>query len=85
VTGDEVTLVSEGDPVICHRVQTCGTCRYCRLEEDIYCEDSAFPVANSPRTIIIHLIGLSVFMLGAALLGPTALGGEPAIFIGGSG
>ncbi|WP_254820810.1 NAD(P)-dependent alcohol dehydrogenase [Haloglomus halophilum] len=41
-TGDEVTLVSEGDPVICHPVQTCGTCRPCRLGEDMYCEDSAF-------------------------------------------
>ncbi|MEF8842748.1 MAG: NAD(P)-dependent alcohol dehydrogenase [Haloarculaceae archaeon] len=41
-TGEEVTLVSEGDPVICHPVQTCGTCRPCRLGEDMYCENSAF-------------------------------------------
>ncbi|WP_458187968.1 NAD(P)-dependent alcohol dehydrogenase [Haladaptatus sp. NG-WS-4] len=40
--GDDVTLVSEGDPVICHPVQTCGTCRPCRLGEDMYCENSAF-------------------------------------------
>jgi len=40
--GEEVTLVSEGDPVICHPVQTCGTCRPCRLGEDMYCENSAF-------------------------------------------
>jgi len=40
--GDEVSLVSEGDPVICHPVQTCGTCRPCRLGEDMYCENSAF-------------------------------------------
>jgi propanol-preferring alcohol dehydrogenase/NAD+-dependent secondary alcohol dehydrogenase Adh1 len=40
--GEDVTLVSEGDPVICHPVQTCGTCRPCRLGEDMYCEDSAF-------------------------------------------
>ncbi|SDK98332.1 NAD(P)-dependent alcohol dehydrogenase [Natronorubrum texcoconense] len=41
-TGDEVTLVEAGDPVICHPVQTCGICRPCRLGEDMYCENSAF-------------------------------------------
>ncbi|MDQ2050312.1 NAD(P)-dependent alcohol dehydrogenase [Natronolimnohabitans sp. A-GB9] len=41
-TGDEVTLVEEGDPVICHPVQTCGICRPCRLGEDMYCENMAF-------------------------------------------
>ncbi|WP_254271654.1 NAD(P)-dependent alcohol dehydrogenase [Haloarcula marina] len=41
-TGDEVTLVSEGDQVICHPVQTCGTCRPCRQGETMYCENSAF-------------------------------------------
>jgi D-arabinose 1-dehydrogenase-like Zn-dependent alcohol dehydrogenase len=41
-TGDDVTLVSEGDPVICHPVQTCGTCRPCRRGEDMYCENSQF-------------------------------------------
>jgi propanol-preferring alcohol dehydrogenase/NAD+-dependent secondary alcohol dehydrogenase Adh1 len=40
--GEEVTLVEEGDPVICHPVQTCGTCRPCRLGEDMYCENSLF-------------------------------------------
>ena len=40
--GDEVTTVEVGDPVICHPVQTCGTCRQCRLGEDMYCEDSKF-------------------------------------------
>ncbi|MEY7849227.1 NAD(P)-dependent alcohol dehydrogenase [Natrarchaeobius sp. A-rgal3] len=40
--GDEVTLVEEGDPVICHPVQSCGICRPCRLGEDMYCENSAF-------------------------------------------
>ena len=40
--GEDVTLVAEGDPVICHPVQTCGTCRPCRLGEDMYCENSAF-------------------------------------------
>ncbi|WP_318569747.1 NAD(P)-dependent alcohol dehydrogenase [Salinigranum marinum] len=40
--GDEVTTVEVGDPVICHPVQTCGTCRPCRLGEDMYCEDSKF-------------------------------------------
>ncbi len=41
-TGDEVTLVSEGDQVICHPVQTCGTCRPCRQGETMYCENDAF-------------------------------------------
>ncbi|ELY35995.1 NAD(P)-dependent alcohol dehydrogenase [Natronorubrum tibetense] len=41
-TGEEVTLVEAGDPVICHPVQTCGICRPCRLGEDMYCENSAF-------------------------------------------
>jgi propanol-preferring alcohol dehydrogenase/NAD+-dependent secondary alcohol dehydrogenase Adh1 len=40
--GDEVTTVEVGDPVICHPVQTCGTCRSCRLGEDMYCENSKF-------------------------------------------
>jgi len=40
--GEEVEVVSAGDPVICHPVQTCGTCRPCRLGEDMYCENSAF-------------------------------------------
>jgi propanol-preferring alcohol dehydrogenase/NAD+-dependent secondary alcohol dehydrogenase Adh1 len=40
--GEEVSTVEVGDPVICHPVQTCGTCRHCRLGEDMYCEDSQF-------------------------------------------
>jgi len=40
--GDEVTTVDVGDSVICHPVRTCGTCRACRLGEDMYCENSAF-------------------------------------------
>jgi propanol-preferring alcohol dehydrogenase/NAD+-dependent secondary alcohol dehydrogenase Adh1 len=40
--GDQVSTVEEGDPVICHPVQTCGTCRPCRLGEDMYCENSKF-------------------------------------------
>ncbi|MGZ0748195.1 NAD(P)-dependent alcohol dehydrogenase [Haloparvum sp. AD34] len=40
--GSDVSLVEEGDPVICHPVQTCGTCRQCRLGEDMYCENGAF-------------------------------------------
>ncbi|MXR51324.1 alcohol dehydrogenase catalytic domain-containing protein [Halovenus sp. WSH3] len=41
-TGEEVTIVSEGDQVICHPVQTCGTCRPCRQGETMYCENAAF-------------------------------------------
>ncbi|MEF8814610.1 MAG: NAD(P)-dependent alcohol dehydrogenase [Halovenus sp.] len=40
--GTEVEVVSEGDPVICHPVQTCGTCRPCRLGETMYCENQSF-------------------------------------------
>jgi D-arabinose 1-dehydrogenase-like Zn-dependent alcohol dehydrogenase len=41
--GPEVDLVSEGDQVICHPVRACGTCRPCRLGEDMYCENVEFP------------------------------------------
>ncbi|MEF8851875.1 MAG: NAD(P)-dependent alcohol dehydrogenase [Haloarculaceae archaeon] len=41
-TGEEVEIVTEGDPVICHPVQTCGTCRPCRLGETMYCENQSF-------------------------------------------
>ncbi len=42
-TGDEVDVVAPGDQVICHPHVTCGTCRPCRLGEDMYCENAAFP------------------------------------------
>jgi D-arabinose 1-dehydrogenase-like Zn-dependent alcohol dehydrogenase len=42
-TGDGVSAVAEGQQVICHPVMTCGTCRSCRLGEDMYCTDLAFP------------------------------------------
>ncbi|MBX0324620.1 NAD(P)-dependent alcohol dehydrogenase [Halomicroarcula sp. F13] len=41
-TGEEVTTVSEGDQVVCHPVQTCGTCRPCRQGETMYCENQQF-------------------------------------------
>lgn len=41
--GDGVTMVSKGDQVICHPVRTCGVCRACRMGEDMYCENIAFP------------------------------------------
>jgi D-arabinose 1-dehydrogenase-like Zn-dependent alcohol dehydrogenase len=41
--GEGVTVVEEGDPVICHPVRTCGTCRPCRQGEDMHCENVAFP------------------------------------------
>ena len=40
--GDEVQLVSPGDPVLCHPVQTCGICRPCRLGETMYCLNGQF-------------------------------------------
>ena len=42
-TGDDVTLVSEGDTVVCHPAMTCGICRACRLGQDMHCENLAFP------------------------------------------
>jgi D-arabinose 1-dehydrogenase-like Zn-dependent alcohol dehydrogenase len=41
--GEEVSVVEEGDSVICHPAMTCGTCRSCRLGEDMYCENLSFP------------------------------------------
>lgn len=41
--GDNVDTVTVGQPVICHPVRTCGVCRPCRLGEDMYCENVAFP------------------------------------------
>lgn len=41
--GEEVDTVEVGDKVICHPVMTCGTCRQCRLGEDMYCENVSFP------------------------------------------
>ncbi len=41
--GDEVQTVNIGDTIICHPVMTCGTCRQCRLGEDMYCENLSFP------------------------------------------
>ncbi|MFC4358729.1 NAD(P)-dependent alcohol dehydrogenase [Halobium salinum] len=41
--GEDVTLVSEGDPVICHPHVTCGVCRPCRMGEDMHCENAEFP------------------------------------------
>lgn len=42
-TGDNVSVVEEGDEVICHTVMTCGTCRPCRQGDDMYCENIQFP------------------------------------------
>ena len=36
-------MVEEGESVICHTVMTCGTCRPCRLGNDMHCENIAFP------------------------------------------
>ena len=41
-TGEEVDIAEEGDSVICHPVQTCGTCRACRQGETMYCENQSF-------------------------------------------
>ncbi|QLG63632.1 NAD(P)-dependent alcohol dehydrogenase [Halorarum salinum] len=41
--GESVTTVEVGDPVVCHPVMTCGTCRPCRQGEDMYCENVQFP------------------------------------------
>ncbi len=41
--GSEVETVDVGDKVICHPVMTCGTCRPCRLGEDMHCANLSFP------------------------------------------
>jgi len=41
-TGEAVDIVSAGQQVICHPVQTCGTCRPCRQGETMYCENDTF-------------------------------------------
>jgi D-arabinose 1-dehydrogenase-like Zn-dependent alcohol dehydrogenase len=41
--GQNVDIVDPGDQVICHPHVTCGTCRPCRLGEDMYCENARFP------------------------------------------
>ncbi|WP_266079737.1 NAD(P)-dependent alcohol dehydrogenase [Haladaptatus caseinilyticus] len=41
--GDDVSLVSAGDAVICHPARTCGTCRACRRGQDMHCDNLVFP------------------------------------------
>ncbi|RQH02595.1 NAD(P)-dependent alcohol dehydrogenase [Natrarchaeobius oligotrophus] len=41
-TGSEVTEVVPGDAVIVHPPISCGTCRACRLGEDMHCPDHQF-------------------------------------------
>jgi D-arabinose 1-dehydrogenase-like Zn-dependent alcohol dehydrogenase len=40
--GSEVTRVEPGDEVVLHPALTCGTCRSCRLGEEMYCEEHVF-------------------------------------------
>jgi len=40
--GDEVTTVEPGDEVVLHPALTCGTCRSCRLGEEMHCDEHAF-------------------------------------------
>ncbi|MFC7190799.1 NAD(P)-dependent alcohol dehydrogenase [Halocatena marina] len=54
--GDSVTMVSEGDQVICHPVRTCGVCRACRMGEDMYCENVAFPGLNTDGGFAEYLL-----------------------------
>jgi NAD+-dependent secondary alcohol dehydrogenase Adh1 len=42
-TGDAVTNVAVGDPVILHPLVTCGLCRACRAGDDVHCTNSSFP------------------------------------------
>ncbi|MDY6765351.1 MAG: NAD(P)-dependent alcohol dehydrogenase [Halobacteria archaeon] len=55
-TGDEVTIVKEGDPVICHPAMTCGKCRPCRRGEDMYCENLEFPGLNTDGGFAEYLL-----------------------------
>jgi D-arabinose 1-dehydrogenase-like Zn-dependent alcohol dehydrogenase len=53
--GDDVTLVSEGDTVVCHPHVTCGVCRPCRLGEDMHCENAEFPGLSRDGGFAEHL------------------------------
>lgn len=46
-TGQNVTGMAIGDPVIVHPLRTCGTCWGCRRGEDMYCTASSFPGVNA--------------------------------------
>ena len=41
--GDAVTSFKKGEKVIVHPVMTDGTCRPCRIGEDMHCENLTFP------------------------------------------
>jgi NAD+-dependent secondary alcohol dehydrogenase Adh1 len=41
--GSAVTAAKKGDRVILHPQSTDGTCRACRIGEDMYCENASFP------------------------------------------
>ncbi len=41
--GSAVTAAKKGDKVILHPQSTDGTCRACRIGEDMYCENAKFP------------------------------------------
>jgi len=41
-TGEDVSLVEPGDDVICYPTTSCGTCRACRLGNDMHCERFEF-------------------------------------------
>ncbi len=41
--GSEVSTVEVGQKVICHPLMTCGTCRQCRLGNDMHCDEGSFP------------------------------------------
>jgi len=40
--GDAVTAVAPGDAVVVHPPTSCGTCRACRLGEDMHCPEHVF-------------------------------------------
>ncbi|HEX7824549.1 MAG TPA: alcohol dehydrogenase catalytic domain-containing protein [Mycobacterium sp.] len=42
-TGEAVTAVAVGDPVVLHPVSTCGVCSACRRGADMYCPSRTFP------------------------------------------
>ena len=41
--GPAVSAVKKGEKVLLHPVITCGTCRPCRIGEDMHCENLVFP------------------------------------------
>jgi NAD+-dependent secondary alcohol dehydrogenase Adh1 len=55
-TGNSVTTLKVGDPVIVHPLMTDGVCSACRRGEDMHCEHARFPGLNVDGGFAQHLL-----------------------------